>query len=174
MVIVLLGYMGVGKSVVGKQLSKIIGYSFVDLDAYIEKRERKSIADIFKTKGEIYFRKKEHQYLKEIIANTSNSKIVLSLGGGTPCYANNMNLLKNNTVTSFYLQLPPADLSNRLFPIKETRPLIKEINSPEKLTEFIAIHLFERQLFYNQAKYRIAVKGLSIQEITALIVKHLY
>ena len=172
MIIVLLGYMGVGKSAVGQQLSKIIAYSFIDLDDYIEEQEGKSISEIFKTKGEIYFRKKEHQYLKEILAKYD--KVVLSLGGGTPCYANNMEVLKNKKVISIYLQLSPKELSNRLFSIKEHRPLLREIKSSEKLTEFIAIHLFERQAFYNQAKHCIVTSHLSIQEITELIVKRLY
>ena len=172
MIITLLGYMGVGKTTIGEQLAIVLKYQFIDLDAYIEMKELQSVSEVFKTKGEIYFRKQEHFYLQEILS--SNKKIVLALGGGTPCYANNMKLISGLGSISFYLQLSPNLLANRLFLEKEKRPLIKNIQSIEKLTEFIGIHLFERQVYYTSAVYTITAANLSVKKITEAIVEKLY
>ena len=103
MKIVLLGYMASGKSTIGKLLSKALSMPFIDLDAYIESKEKSSIKAIFNTKGEIYFRKIEHAHLCDLL--DSEKDFVLSLGGGTPCYANNMDaIVKAKQTTSFYLQ----------------------------------------------------------------------
>lgn len=172
MIITLLGYMGSGKSTIGKQLAVFLGYSFIDLDDYIESKEGCSVVEIFKTKGEIYFRKKENNYLNELMKN--NTDFVLSLGGGTPCYANNMGLLKENNVQSYYLKLSSKNLVDRLFNEKENRPLISHLKTKGALQEFIAIHLFERQSYYEQALYMLKTDNLSVNEIVELIVKDLY
>ena len=100
--IILFGYMGVGKSYIGKKLSKELMIDFIDLDNYIETHEKKSISNIFFEKGEIYFRSIENKYL-ELILN-KNLKCVISTGGGTPCYSNNIDLIKRNKdLKSFYL-----------------------------------------------------------------------
>jgi len=83
--IVLLGYMGCGKSSIGNELASKTAMEFLDLDDYIESQEKKSISQIFEDHGEIYFRKKEHLYLKEVLEKYKNS--IISLGGGTPCFA---------------------------------------------------------------------------------------
>ncbi|MGJ8550525.1 shikimate kinase [Winogradskyella wichelsiae] len=154
MIIVLLGYMGSGKSTLGKELATALKYSFLDLDDYISDKETASVGEIFKTKGEIYFRKKETAYLKDIIGTSEN--IVLALGGGTPCYSNNMELLINNSkVVSFYLKLSIPLLVDRLFTEKEKRPLISHMASKEDLTEFIGKHLFERSQYYSLAHHVI-------------------
>ena len=93
MIVVLMGYMGSGKSTIGKELATLLKYNFLDLDDYISEKENATISDIFKDKGEIYFRKKETEYLKEII--NSYNDIVLALGGGTPCYGNNLKILND-------------------------------------------------------------------------------
>jgi len=87
--IVLLGYMGCGKTTIGKILSKITGKKFIDLDSYIESTTNQTISNIFSSKGEVYFRKIESDCLKVIMGNYDN--VILSLGGGTPCYSNNLN-----------------------------------------------------------------------------------
>ncbi|QXP79399.1 MULTISPECIES: shikimate kinase [Winogradskyella] len=154
MIVVLIGYMGSGKSTLGKELARSLSYSFLDLDDYIAEKETASISEIFKSKGEIYFRKKETEYLIEVINSSEN--IVLALGGGTPCYSNNMPLLINNTnVKSFYLKLSIPLLVDRLFTEKEKRPLISHLTSKEDLTEFIGKHLFERSQYYSQSQYMI-------------------
>ena len=152
MQIVLLGYMASGKSSIGKRVAKSLNISFIDLDDYIIDKENQSIANIFSSKGEIYFRQIEHLYLKEILEKKKN--VILSLGGGTPCYANNMELIsQSNNTTSIFLDTNLDVLTERLFYQKENRPLIKKINSKENLKTFIAKHLFERRDFYNKSEY---------------------
>ena len=172
MKIILLGYMGSGKSTIGKSLSQVMYYPFIDLDEYIVKQEGSSISKIFEKKGEVYFRKIEHIYLKEILEKEES--LVLSLGGGTPCYAKNMDIINaKEDVTSFYLQLNIPTLSQRLEKQKSTRPLVADL-SEEKLTEYIAKHLFERREFYIKATHTINADNRSIQEITQEIRDALY
>ena len=95
--IFLIGYMGSGKSVIGRNLSKSISYTFYDLDNFITTKERLTINEIFEQKKELYFRKIEREYLKELI--DKDEKKVISLGGGTPCYDNNMEIILD-TVSS--------------------------------------------------------------------------
>lgn len=164
--------MGTGKSTLGKELATALSYDFLDLDNYISKREKNSISEIFKTKGEIYFRKKETQYLNDVI-NTSGN-LVLALGGGTPCYGNNMELLKGNSnLISFYLKLSIPLLVKRLFLEREKRPLISHLNSEEALLEFIGKHLFERNPYYSQAQFTLNTDNKTKQEILEDILVHL-
>ncbi|RBP30764.1 shikimate kinase [Oceanihabitans sediminis] len=152
MKIVLFGYMASGKSFLGEKLAKIIGYSFQDLDAFIEKKEGKSIFEIFSSKGEIYFRKKETAYLQELIAQPGDA--VISLGGGTPCYGNNLNLLLNNpTIKTIYLKVSIPNLVDRLLVEPNIRPLISHLKTKEDLQEYIGKHLFERSAYYSQAAF---------------------
>ncbi|QMU65002.1 MAG: shikimate kinase [Flavobacteriaceae bacterium] len=167
MKLVLLGYMGSGKTVIGKILSDKLFLPFIDLDRYIVEKEHASIAEIFKTKGEVYFRKIEHQYLKKLLS--SNENFVLSLGGGTPCYAGNMNLITNTpAITSIYLNANISTLTNRLREEKEKRPLIDKLQDRD-LTEFIAKHLFERNHFYEQATYKTDVSNKTIKTVVTEI-----
>ncbi len=162
MTIILLGYMASGKSLVSKLLGKQMELPVIDLDSYIEEREALSIREIFETKGEIYFRMKEHQYLKEVL-ETKEAKIV-SLGGGTPCYANNMNLIHEYTTHTFYLQTSIPEIINRVKNEKAKRPLISAI-ATEDLPEFIGKHLFERNAFYQQATHTVITDKKSIVEL---------
>lgn len=171
MIITLLGYMGCGKSTIGKELAQIMGYVFIDLDNYIETKEGKSITAIFNDKGEVYFRKKENEYLKEIL-DTKN-KIVLSLGGGTPCYGNNMDLVNSKTY-SVYLNLSVDKLTERLYAEKEHRPLISHLNTQNSLNEFIGIHLFERSPYYLKAHANIKTDNLTVKETISKVVACLY
>lgn len=163
MKIILLGYMASGKSTVGKVLSAKSNTSFIDLDEYIEKKEQKSISKIFEENGEIYFRLKEHEYLKELL--NKKEDFILSLGGGTPCYANNMNvILDDKNSVSIYLQASIKTIVNRLKNDKEKRPLVTSLND-EQLSEFVAKHLFERNLFYNKATFKIKIDDKTIEKI---------
>ena len=167
MKIILLGYMGSGKTTVGIQLAKKLFLNFTDLDEFIEEKEQKSIKEIFEQKGEIYFRKIEHKYLKQFIKE--NESFVLSLGGGTPCYAVNLDLIlhdKNNL--SFYLRGSISTLFKRLSENKIKRPLINDL-SDNQLTEYIAKHLFERGVFYDKATYKISIDDKKVQEIVTEI-----
>ncbi len=162
MKIVLLGYMASGKSTIGRILAEKKQISFIDLDAYIEEKEKMSVSDVFKEKGEIYFRKQEHVYLKELL--DKNEDFVLSLGGGTPCYAGNMNvLLSYNDVTSIYLKTSIQTIKERLVNEKSQRPLVARLNE-EELAEFIAKHLFERSYYYNQATHKLVVDNKDVDE----------
>ena len=166
MQIVLLGYMGSGKSTVGRLLAKDLGICFLDLDSYIEEVEKKPISAIFSEKGEVYFRKKEASCLREILERTDD--FVLSIGGGTPCYANNMHAISEITQNAYYLKVSIKELVHRLSKEKYERPLIQSMSDKE-LPEFIAKHLFERSFFYNQAQNKIKCDSKSVLEIVAEI-----
>ena len=143
--------MASGKSTLGRELAVKLNYDFIDLDDYIEAKENTSVSNIFKTKGEIYFRSIETKYLKALIENDHN--LILSLGGGTPCYGNNMEMLLNTPhVKSIYLKASIPTLVARLKNETCKRPLIAHLATDEQLTEFIGKHLFERTQFYAQSQ----------------------
>jgi len=164
--IVLLGYMGSGKSTVGKYLATRMNLQFLDLDDYIEKSEGNSIPAIFESRGELYFRKKEFQYLEEICSEKDN--FILSTGGGTPCYGLNLETIVMATENVFYLKVSIPELVNRLSKEKSKRPLIKSI-PVEDLPEFIGKHLFERNQYYNQANHTIVCDTKETDKIAAEI-----
>lgn len=164
--IILLGYMASGKSAVSKLLGTVLEIPVLDLDDYIETKEGKTIPEIFETKGEIYFRMKEHSYLKEILE--TKESLIVSLGGGTPCYANNMKLIHEYTKQTFYLQTSIPEIINRVKGEKAKRPLISAI-ADEDLPEFIGKHLFERNAFYQDATHTIATDKKTIEVIVKQI-----
>ncbi|WP_281322514.1 shikimate kinase [Flavobacterium aestivum] len=159
--IILLGYMGCGKSTIANKLSGMIEIPYVDLDEYIEKKTKLTIKEIFEVHGEIYFRKLEHTFFIELL--NMPEKSIIGLGGGTPCYANNHELLKGDGVTSIYLKASIDTLFNRLVANKSKRPLIAD-KSEEEMREFIAKHLFDRSFYYNHAQYKVSVDDKSIEE----------
>jgi len=161
MKIVLLGYMASGKSRVGRVLAKRLNLRFVDLDSYIEQKENNSISEIFKQKGELYFRIKESEYLKELL--DVKEPYVISLGGGTPCYGNNMKLIEKHS-KSFYLKASIATIFSRLQHETNQRPLVSTIGTAN-LQAYIAKHLFERNPFYEKATYTVLVNDKLIEEI---------
>jgi shikimate kinase len=163
MEIVLIGYMGSGKSTVGRYISEKLDLTFIDLDNFIAQKEELSIKEIFKMKGEVYFRIKEALYLKEILETTSN--YVLSLGGGTPCYGTNMNSIKESNAISYYLKGSIPTLVERLQKEKQNRPLIATLNDAQ-LLEYIGKHLFERAPFYEQAAFNVPINNKSVAEIS--------
>lgn len=172
MIVILIGYMASGKSTIGKILAKKLNYDFIDLDDYIENKEGMTIQRIFDKKGEIYFRKLETSLLKEIVFNESH--VVLSLGGGTPCYSNNMSVIQNTSqVTSFYLKASILFLVDRLKTRKSKRPLISHLETDEQLTEFIGKHLFERSPYYEQAGFKISIDNKTKKEIVKEILSYL-
>ena len=163
MKIVLIGYMASGKSSVGKKLSKILKLPFYDLDDYIAEKENLSIPNIFKIKGEVYFRKIETTFLGDLLHSTDD--FILAVGGGTPCYGSNMKLI-NKYSKSIYLKSSFKNTYNKLSKpkVKNKRPLIATIAN-ENLEEFIAKHLFERSPFYEQAQHSISIDGKTVREI---------
>lgn len=162
--IILLGYMGCGKSSIAKALAGKLKMNNIDLDDYIENQEGKMITQIFADHGEIYFRKRENQYLKQLLETYTNH--IISLGGGTPCFAGNMELLKDNDQNkSIYLKTSLEELVDRLFLEKEKRPLIAHIATKEDLKDFIRKHLFERSFYYNQAARIVSTDKKMVEEI---------
>ncbi|PIF00617.1 MAG: shikimate kinase [Maribacter sp.] len=156
--------MGSGKSTIGRILADRLGIGFIDLDEYVEAREGAPIPRLFESKGEVYFRKKEHGYLKRILADKHD--LVLSTGGGTPCYGGNMETILEATPNVFYLKATIPGLVARLAPEKAHRPLIANIPDGE-LPEFIGKHLFERSFFYSKAEHAIQTDGKSVGAIAA-------
>lgn len=170
MKIVLLGYMGSGKSTVAKALSVRLNLPYRDLDQEIEKFLGASVAEIFNQKGEIFYRKTESKFLHELLEYKED--FVLSLGGGTPCYGMNMKFIEQTEgVRSVYLKANVAELTSRLIKGQDQRPLIAG-RSEEDLMEFIGKHLFERMPFYERANHLVLISGKSVEqlveEITAL------
>ena len=155
--IILTGYMASGKTTIGRLLSKASGFEFIDLDEFIEQKAGKTIPEIFAQDGEIKFRRLEHDSLKEIVDDVTDG-FVLSLGGGTPCYANNHKFLQREDVFSVYLKAGIPELLERIGEQGQQRPLLDTIK-PEEMEEFIAKHLFDRSYFYYQAKHVILVDG---------------
>ena len=170
MKIVLIGYMASGKSTIGKILAKELNLSFIDLDHYISDREQMSIPEIFNQKGEIYFRKIETKCLLEVLEK--EQEFILSLGGGTPCYANNMEIILNSDAASVYLKASIPTITERIRTGKRKRPLVAHLSN-EELPEFIGKHLFERQFYYLQSNHSITVDGKQKYEIVDDLLKAL-
>jgi shikimate kinase len=166
--IILLGYMGCGKSTIANKLSKNIEIPFVDLDKKIEEKINLSINDIFEKYGEIYFRKLEHEVFVELLNSPDN--LIIGLGGGTPCYANNHELLIGDNVVSVYLKASIETLFNRLAHNKSKRPLIAD-KSEDEMKEFIAKHLFDRSYYYNQAQHKVIVDDKTVEQTVMDIVE---
>ena len=167
--IILIGYMGSGKSTVGRMLAQTHNLLFEDLDDVIANDASASIPELFVEKGAKVFRELEHQTLKKILENAANK--VISLGGGAPCYYDNMALVAATTPHVFYLNASHKTLAQRLFPEKNGRPLIAHAETEEALQSFIAKHLFERQPFYRQANNIISVDNKSIKALVAEVGK---
>jgi shikimate kinase len=153
--------MGCGKSTIAQNLSKITNIPFLDLDKCIEKKANLSINEIFEQHGEVYFRKLEHEIFVELLQSPENN--IIGLGGGTPCYANNHELLQKEDVTSIYLKASIETLFNRLVNNKSKRPLIANMNE-EEMKEFIAKHLFDRSFYYNNAKHKVSVDDKTVED----------
>lgn len=160
--------MGSGKTTIAKLLAKLVDKKCYDLDSFIERKENKSIAEIFNSKGEVYFRKTETEMLKELLVE--NPDIILSLGGGTPCFGENIKLIKEKVSDLFYLKSSVENLTERLFYEKESRPLISHLETKELLEEFVRKHLFERSFYYLQANHIIKADGKTAEEISAEII----
>ncbi|WP_185863431.1 shikimate kinase [Blattabacterium cuenoti] len=167
MKIALIGYMGSGKTTIGKILAERLNFDFYDLDAILVEKEKDSIHDIFKKEGELSFRKREHSMLNKILKQ--KKKYVLSVGGGTPCFYNNIYLL-NKYSNTFYLKTDSYTLFKRLFLEKKTRPLISHLSKNE-LFIFIMKHLSKRVYFYEKSLTKINIYKKSKHDIVQEIVK---
>lgn len=155
MIIFLIGYMGCGKSTLGKPLAKTMGYDFIDSDQYIEQIYNKSVEEIFLTETENGFREKELEFLKNI---SKRDNTVISTGGGMPCFNNNIDLI-NSIGISIYIKIPPKTILHRIVNSKKKRPLLQNKTELE-LLEYIESTLKHRELFYSKSK--ITIEGISI------------
>ena len=150
--IILVGYMGSGKTTVGKALSKEMGMMFYDLDWYIESRMRKTVSELFAERGEEAFRKIEYNMLHEV---AEFEDVIISCGGGTPCFFDNMDYL-NQQGDVVYLKATPETLYKHLLMAKIERPLLKD-KTPDELIAYITEHLNEREPFYTKANHILDV-----------------
>ncbi|XCC45350.1 MAG: shikimate kinase [Candidatus Shikimatogenerans sp. Ttur] len=161
MKISIIGYMGIGKTFIGKKISRILNYKFYDLDKYIENKYKNNLNKIFKFYGEYIFRKIEHKYLIKILKKKIN--IILSLGGGTPCYNNNIKILNKKSLT-VYLSGNVNFLYNRLIIKKNKRPIISHYNN-FFLKKFIIKHINKRKFFYNKSLIKVKIKNNKYKKI---------
>ena len=157
--IIIIGYMGSGKTTVGHALSQDLNLPFYDLDWYIESRMHSTVKEIFDTKGEEGFRRIEHNMLHEV---AEFEDVIISCGGGTPCFFDNMDYLNQQGETVF-LKCTPDVLYQHLKMGKTVRPLLLN-KTPEEVSEFINVQLKEREPFYNKAKHIIDVTVMDNRE----------
>src|SRR6516165_1322877 len=147
MKIFLIGFMGSGKTHWGQLLADKLQLPFYDLDTIVTEKEGKTISDIFAEKGEEYFRYKEKESLEELV--TEREQFILSSGGGTPCFFNNIEFMKKNGKV-VWLNTSVDVLKERLLKERMSRPLIREVDD-EELKRFIIRKLSERKMYYEQA-----------------------
>ena len=154
----LIGFMGVGKTTIGKQIAALNKVIFIDIDSQIEKETSKSIKEIFETDGEIAFRKLETDTIRSI-----NRKSVIACGGGLPAHNNNIEYLKRKGVV-IYLKASTETLVKRLEKNKNKRPLISNLTNDKRL-EFIRKTIKEREKTYKQADYTIETDNKTVKEV---------
>ena len=150
--IYLIGMPSSGKSTLGKQLASSLGYSFKDMDKLIETREQKTISEIFNTKGEEYFREIEKKVLNSF---QKDEKMVIATGGGTPCFFDNMEFIKENGV-SIFLNVDVEDIAKRIYKAKgNNRPLLDKNNSEEVIKNEIKNTYENRLSIYKKADLQV-------------------
>lgn len=157
--IILIGYMGAGKTTLGKVLAQKMGLTFYDLDEYIEDRFHRTIPQIFAESGESGFRDLERRMLHEV---AEFEDVIISCGGGTPCFFDNMDYM-NAQGETVYLKAAPDVLYAHLKMGKVERPLLKN-KSPEEVQTFIVEQLSLREQYYNKAKHTLDVSLLDNYE----------
>jgi shikimate kinase len=166
--IYLIGFMGCGKTTIGRLLAQRLNYTFVDTDALVEQQAQQSISTIFEQYGETYFRTLEQAVLQ---TTTTCTYTIVSTGGGMPCFENNISLIQQagNTI---YLKASPDVLAKRLWLEKDMRPLLKNLGDENALSTFIAQKLLEREPFYLKAKHILETDNLLPNEIVGEIINY--
>ena len=163
--IFLIGFMGCGKSTLGKKLAKKMDYAFIDIDKEIVTSEGKSIEDIFKEQGETYFRTLETNWLHQF----TGTNTIVSVGGGTPCFNNNLTQMHKKGA-SIYLKVEVKMLTERLINAKNKRPLIEKFKHGKILLESeIKRLLSDREVYYNQASISLEASNMSNTKIDLLV-----
>ena len=157
--IILIGYMGAGKTTLGKVLAQKMGLTFYDLDEYIEDRFHRTIPQIFAESGESGFRDMERRMLHEV---AEFEDVIISCGGGTPCFFDNMDYM-NTCGETVFLNASPEALKAHLLMGKTQRPLIQG-KSPEELLDFIKDSLQKRLPYYKKAKHTLSIDVINTNE----------
>ena len=157
--------MGSGKTHWGRQLSGKLELPFYDLDSVIVEKEHRTVADIFEESGEEYFRYQEKEMLEEI--SRDKESFILSCGGGTPCFFNNIEFMKKNGKV-IWLNTSVDVLKQRLLKEKQTRPLIREVDD-DGLRRYIVKKLSERRMYYQQADVTVTEESVTLDELIQLL-----
>lgn len=166
MKIFLIGLPGCGKSTLGKQLADALHLPFIDLDQYIERNAGQPVKDIFKSKGEEFFRRRESESLRQLCE--TEPKFVIATGGGAPVFHDNMKLMNENGITIF-LDVPAREIARRIQKSNlEERPLLAKL-APDELKDQIEFLRSQRIRFYNQSKLKVAGESIRAQEVIALL-----
>ena len=165
--IFLMGMPGSGKSTFGKKLAAKLDYLFLDLDEYIENKTQKTVSELFSEKGEPFFRELETLYLTEIIGQ--KNKLVLSLGGGTPCFNNNLDHIKDFG-TSIFLDAPIKLLADRILNATTIRPMFKDLRPEQLILKLEELHK-NRCPFYKEADIMVNVIDLKLNEVIHFLTK---
>ncbi len=163
--IFLIGFMGSGKTYWGKRIATSLDIPFYDLDAVIVNEEGMSVADIFNSKGEEYFRYKEKEVLERLVA--AETDFVLSAGGGTPCFFNNIGFMKQHGKV-IWLNTSATMLRHRLMRERLSRPLLRNI-SEDGLQTYIVRKLGERKMYYEQADLTVHEDELLLEPLISLL-----
>jgi len=157
--------MGSGKTHWARLLSAKLGLAFFDLDTTIVEKEKRSVADIFSEKGEEYFRYQEKETLERIADQQDG--FILSCGGGTPCFFNNIEYMKKNGKV-IWLNTSIDVLQQRLLRERKTRPLIREVDDAD-LSRYIVRKLSERRMYYQQADVMVNEESITLDELIRLL-----
>jgi shikimate kinase len=165
--IFLVGYMGSGKTSTGRHLARALNCEFKDLDLLFEEKYHITIHQFFQKYGEDLFRKLEHDLLKEHIMD---DQVVLSMGGGTPCFYDNMDLMNRNGIT-VYIKMPSTALYNRLSYSKKLRPAVDELRG-DHLKAFIDHQMATREHVYSKARLVVDGINLDVDELARIILNH--
>ncbi len=166
----LVGYMGCGKSTLGRRLARSLAVGFVDTDALVEQREGASVADIFCYEGEELFRTLEREELERIIA--ADNGAVVSTGGGLPVWRDNMERMNAVGVT-VYLRRTAQNIASRLSPYgRRKRPRLRGLSDGE-LVEFMTRDIADRERFYSKAAITVECEGLSDEEVCGEIIRQI-
>ncbi|MES1223923.1 MAG: shikimate kinase [Bacteroidota bacterium] len=168
MKIFLIGFMGSGKTHWGRLLSEKLQLPFFDLDSVIIQKENKSVSEIFAQSGEEYFRYKEKEILEETV--NEQEKFILSCGGGTPCFFNNIEFMKKNGAV-VWLNTSIDVLKERLLKERMSRPLIRSVSDKE-LKSYIIRKLSERKIYYEQADIIVNEENITLNNLVELLLMH--